>query len=66
MKQNDFKKIIQENNIHSTFLNEEGIVAAMQQSYSLGVKDVLDWLKNMSHISDNVQYLVEEWNNQHK
>lgn len=66
MKQNDFKKIIQENNIHSTFLNEEGIVAALQQSYSLGVKDVLDWLKNMNHISDNVQYLVEEWNNQHK
>lgn len=66
MKQNDFKKIIQENNIHSTFLNEEGIVAAMQQSYSLGVKDVLDWLKNMNHISDNVEYLVEEWNNQHK
>ena len=66
MKQSDFKKIIQENNIHSTFLNEEGIVAALQQSYSLGVKDVLDWLKNMNHISDNVEYLVEEWNNQHK
>ena len=66
MKQSDFKKIIQENNIHSTFLNEEGIVAALQQSYFLGVKDVLDWLKNMNHISDNVEYLVEEWNNQHK
>lgn len=66
MKQSDFKKIIQENNIHSTFLNEEGIVAALQQSYSLGVKDVLDWLKNMNHISDNVEYLLDEWNNQHK
>lgn len=66
MRNHDFEKIIRDNNIHSTFLNEDGIVAALQQSYSLGVKDVLDWLKKMDHISDNVHYLVEEWNNQQK
>lgn len=62
----DFKKIIRENNIHSTFINEDSIVSALEQSYNQGVNDVLDWLKKMDYLSDNINYLVEEWNNQNK
>ena len=60
----DFKKIIRENNIHSTFLNEEGMLSALKQSYELGEKNVLDWLSKQTHISDNIQYLLDEWKNQ--
>ena len=66
MKKFDSKKIIRENNIHSTFLNEDGIVSALEESYNQGVNDVLDWLKKMEHLSSNIQYLLDEWNNQHK
>ena len=51
MKKFDPKKIIEENNIHSTFLNEDGLVSALEESYSQGVNDVLDWLKKMEHLS---------------
>lgn len=68
MKSNYFdpKKIMQENNVHSTFLNEDGLVSALEQSYNQGVNDVLRWIEQMDDLSDNVKYLVEEWNNQHK
>jgi ribosomal protein S16 len=36
----------------------------MHQSYRLGVDDVLDWLKQNEHLSDNISYLIEEFVNQ--
>jgi hypothetical protein len=36
----------------------------MYQSYKLGVDDVLEWLKKNDHLSDNINYLIEEFQNQ--
>lgn len=58
----DFKKIIRKNNIHSTILNEDGIVSAMEESYTLGVNEVFDWLNQIKDLSCDVEYLKNEWN----
>lgn len=56
---------IYENTIsHSAFSNESDIKNCMVQSYNLGLTDVLDWLKQNSHLSDNTDYLIEEFKNQ--
>lgn len=62
----DFDKIIEKNNIHSTFLNESGIISALKESYDLGVNDVLEWLSKMDYLSDNIKYIIEEWHNQNE
>jgi hypothetical protein len=64
MKNSDINRIIKERNVHSTFLNEEGLVIALKESYNLGVEDVLSWFSEMEHLCPNVYYLIEEWNNQ--
>ena len=50
---------------HSSFLSESAIKSCMYQSYRLGVEDVLSWLKKNDHLSDNLNYLIEEFENQH-
>jgi hypothetical protein len=64
MTKPDLNKLIKEYNIHSTFLNEEGIISALNKAYDLGEKNVLNWLSNQKHISDNIDYLIDEWKNQ--
>ena len=49
---------------HSSFLSERAIKSCMHQSYSLGVDDVLEWLKKNEYLSDNINYLIEEFKNQ--
>jgi hypothetical protein len=49
---------------HSSFLSESAIKSCMYQSYKLGVDDVLEWLKKNDHLSDNINYLIEEFQNQ--
>jgi hypothetical protein len=29
----------------------------------LGTKEVLDWLSKMDYLSDNIDYIIDEWNN---
>lgn len=64
----DFLKLIQEHNNHSAFLNVEGLMKAMKISYQMGKSDgndeVLDWISKMDYLSDNIQYIKEEWKNQ--
>jgi hypothetical protein len=66
MNNSEINRIIKERNTHSTFLNEEGLVNALKESYNLGVVDVLSWLSKMEHLCPNIQYLIEEWNNQNQ
>lgn len=61
MKKFDPKKIIRENNIHSTFLNEYGLVSAMEESYILGVNDVFEWLNKRDDSSCDGDFLKNEW-----
>jgi len=38
----------------------------MKDSHDLGVKKVLEWLSNQDYLSNNIGYILEEWDNQNK
>lgn len=59
-----FKKIYDKKIVHSSFLDKETVEELMIDSYNLGVYDVLDWLKKNDHLSNNIDYLIEEYKNQ--
>jgi hypothetical protein len=55
---------INEKNVSDEFvLDKNGVFKSMEQSYELGTQDVLTWLSKMDNLSDNIQYIIEEWNN---
>ena len=55
---------IYEKNVSDGFvLDKNGVFKSMEQSYELGTQDVLTWLSKMDNLSDNIQYIIEEWNN---
>jgi hypothetical protein len=55
---------IYEKNVNSTFvLDKEGVFKSMEESYKLGTEEVLDWLSKMDYLSDNIAYIIDEWNN---
>ena len=58
------EKIIENNIVNNVFLDKESIQKCVEDSYNLGVNDVLDWLSKMDYLSDNLKYIIEEWNNQ--
>jgi len=60
---NRLEKIYEENISHETFLHRKSVEKCMDESYNLGVNDVLDWLSKMDYLSDNVKYIIEEWHN---
>ena len=58
---------IYEKNISNNFmLDKDGVIKSMEESYELGSKEVLDWLSKMDYLSDNINYIIEEWNNINK
>jgi len=60
-------KEIYEKNISNTFvLDKDGVIKSMEESYELGSKEVLDWLSKMDYLSDNINYIIDEWNNINK
>ena len=50
--------------VHSSFLDKDSVEKCMIESYELGRQEVLIWMKNMSHLSDNINYIIEEYKNQ--
>jgi hypothetical protein len=62
----ELEKIIENNIVNNVFLDKESIQKCIEDSYNLGVNDVLDWLSKMDYLSDNLKYIIEEWNNQNK
>ena len=55
---------IYEKNINNNFmLDKDGVIKSMEESYELGSKEVLDWLSKMEYLSDNINYIINEWNN---
>jgi hypothetical protein len=60
----ELEKIIENNIVNNVFLDKESIQKCVKESYNLGVNDVLDWLSKMDYLSDNLKYIIEEWNNQ--
>jgi len=60
-------KEIYEKNISNSFvLDKDGVIKSMEESYELGSKEVLDWLSKMDYLSDNINYIIDEWNNRKK
>jgi hypothetical protein len=58
---------IYEKNISNNFmLDKDGVIKSMEESYELGSKEVLDWLSKMDYLSDNINYIIDEWNNINK
>jgi hypothetical protein len=58
---------IYEKNINNSFvLDKDGVIKSMEESYELGSKEVLDWLSKMEFLSDNIPYIIEEWENKNK
>ena len=58
---------IYEKNINNNFvLDKDGVIKSMEESYELGSKEVLDGLSKMDFLSDNIPYIIEEWNNINK
>lgn len=69
MKPN-FIELVQEYNNHSVLLDLDGMVKAVDLSYQKGredgIEEVLEWISKMDYLSDNIQYIKDEWNNQNK
>jgi hypothetical protein len=61
---NKLEKIYEENIFHSSFLDRNSVEKCMEDSYNLGVNDVLTWLSKMDYLSDNIDYIIEEYKNQ--
>jgi|LauGreDrversion4_2_1035121.scaffolds.fasta_scaffold448144_3 hypothetical protein len=66
----DFEKLMKEHNVHGMILNNNGIINSMSICYKQGLTDgqneVLEFLSQMSHISDNIDYIIDEFKNQNK
>ena len=62
----ELKNIVENNIVHNNFLDRQSVAKCVEESYNLGVNDVLDWLSKMDYLSDNIKYIIEEWNNQNK
>jgi hypothetical protein len=60
----ELNKIYEDTIPHSTFLDKISVEKCMENSYNLGVRDVLKWLSKMEHLSSNIDYIIDEWNNQ--
>lgn len=64
---NEKLKEIYDNTIpHSSFLSEDSVMECMRKSHQIGVDEVLSWLKNMDYLTDNMDYIIEEFKNQNQ
>ena len=55
---------IYEQNINNNFiLDKNGVIKCMEESYELGSKEFINWLSEIDYLSDNITYIIEEWNN---
>lgn len=62
----ELKKIYEKYIVHNSFLDQNSVENCMNDSFNLGIKKVLDWLSKQDYLSDNINYILEEWDNQNK
>lgn len=62
----ELKKIYEKHIVHNSFLDQNSVENCMKDSHDLGVKKVLEWLSKQDHLSNNLDYILEEWDNQIK
>ncbi len=60
------EKILNKHIVHRGFFDKPSVEKCMQESYDLAIKEFIEWLSNQNHLSDNIDYIIEEWKNQNK
>jgi hypothetical protein len=60
------EKILSRYIVHTGFFDRNSVEKCMEQSYDLGTKEFIEWLSKQDHLSDNINYIIEEWENQNK
>ena len=60
------EKILNENIVHTGFFDRTSVEKCMEQSYDQGIQDLIEWLLKQDYLSDNINYIIEEWKNQNK
>lgn len=65
MKPN-LEKILSRYIVHTGFYDRNSVEKCMEKSYDLGIEEFLGWLSKQDHLSDNINYIIEEWKNQNK
>jgi hypothetical protein len=60
------EKILNTYVVHTGFFDKNSVEKCMEQSYDLGTKEFIEWLSNQDYLSDNINYIIEEWENQNK
>jgi hypothetical protein len=60
------EKILSRYIVHTGFFDRNSVEKCMEKSYDLGIEEFLEWLSKQDHLSDNINYIIEEWENQNK
>jgi hypothetical protein len=60
------EKILDNHIVHTGFFDRNSVEKCMEQSYDLGTKELIEWLSKQDYLSDNINYIIEEWENQNK
>ena len=60
------EKILSRYIVHTGFFDRNSVENCMEKSYDLGIEEFLEWLSKQDHLSDNINYIIEEWKNQNK
>jgi len=60
------EKILNTYIVHTGFFDRNSVEKCMEQSYDLGTKEFIEWLSKQDYLSDNINYIIEEWKNQNK
>ena len=60
------EKILSRYIVHTGFFDRNSVEKCMEQSYDLGTKEFIEWLSIQDYLSDNINYIIEEWENQNK
>jgi hypothetical protein len=60
------EKILNTYIVHTGFFDRNSVEKCMEQSYDLGTKEFIEWLSKQDYLSDNINYIIEEWENQNK
>lgn len=60
------EKILSRYIVHTGFFDRNSVEKCMEKSYDLGIEEFLEWLSKQEYLSDNINYIIEEWKNQNK
>jgi len=60
------EKILSRYIVHTGFFDINSVEKCMEKSYDLGIEEFLEWLSKQDHLSDNINYIIEEWENKNK